>query len=368
MKKKLLFFHFDLSGGGAEKVLVNLLNGLNPDKYDITLFLLFKVGSNLDALNPNICLRYVFKRPFRGITTLLKLFSPRVLHKFFIKEKYDVEIAYIEFSPTRIVSGCPNTDTRKIAWVHSCKINMPGSFRSEKEMRECYEHFDRIIFVSEQSEQSFIATTGWKDLPYHILPNVMDVNAIYKQASDSIIENINPELINFCSIGKLEKLKGSIRLMECMSDLDKQGILNWHLYYIGTGSAKAEIEAIVSSNGIADKVTFVGYQSNPYKYLSRMDFFVCPSYFEGYSTSAIEALILGIPVVTTDCGGMQEILDHGRYGLIVGNSTDELRLGIYKFITDKNLRNDYKKKAEVRSSFFNPQSVLRLTENMIDQL
>ena len=368
MKKKLLFFHFDLSGGGAEKVLVNLLNRLSQDKYDITLFLLFKTGSNLESLHPNIHLKYAFKKPFRGITTIMKLFSPRFLHRLFIKDRYDVEISYIEFSPTRIIAGCPNKNTKKIAWVHSCKIDVPGSFRNKTDMRKCYEQFDSIVFVSEQSKQSFIKTTGWNDLPYRILQNVMDTDDIYKKASESIPEKIDSEQINFITVGKLEKLKGAIRLAECMVELFKRGISNWHLYYAGIGTAKEEIESIASANGISDKITFLGYQTNPYKYLSRMDFFVCPSFFEGYSTSTIEALLLGKPVITTDCGGMQEILDHGKYGLIVENSTEGLTDGLCRFLTDEKLRTGYKEKAEQRSAFFNPQNVVCLTEQMIDEL
>ena len=368
MKKKLLFFHFDLNGGGAEKVLVNLLNNLNQEKYDITLELLFGVGCNLESLASHIKVKSVFKKEFRGASTLMKLFSPHLLHKLFIKGSYDMEIAYLEYSPTRIISGGRNSRTKKIAWVHQCRIDIPGVFRSKKEMRKCYEQFDKIVCVSEQSKQFFINTTGWNDLPLEVLYNVLDVNAVIKNANLPIDTILNHDVINFCSIGKLMKAKGSIRLIESLCSLHKQGIDNWHLYLLGIGPDKDEMVKIATVHGILDKITFLGYQSNPYKYLSKMDFFVCPSTFEGYSTATIEALLLDVPVITTDCGGMQEILDNGKYGLIVENSDTGLTDGLRRFLSDKELLSHYREMARKRSTFFAPEKVVAQTEQLIDSV
>ena len=120
MKTKILFFNFDLGNGGAEKVLINLLKCLDYQKYDVTLYLLFKHGINLSSLPSNVKLKYLFNRaPFRGIIHLLKLLSPKALHKLLIKEKYDIEIAYLEGAPTRIISGCPDRDTKLFSWIHT---------------------------------------------------------------------------------------------------------------------------------------------------------------------------------------------------------------------------------------------------------
>ena len=92
MKQKILICHFDLGHGGAEKVLVNLLKCLDYTKYEVSLLLLFKYGVNLQSLPSNVKVIYLFDRkPFRGITVLLKLLPPRLLHKLLIKEKYDIE-------------------------------------------------------------------------------------------------------------------------------------------------------------------------------------------------------------------------------------------------------------------------------------
>lgn len=367
-KKKLLFFHFDMSGGGAEKVLVNLLNRLDPDKYDITLSLVFGVGCNLDNLASHIRVKSFFKRPFRGASTLMKLFSPRLLHKIFVKDEYDMEIAYLEYSPTRIISGCRNPKTKKVAWVHQCRIDIPGVFRNKKEMRRCYEQFDKIVCVSKESRHSFIKATGWDDLPVNVLYNVLDTGTITTRASEQTDITMNHDILNLCSVGKLEKAKGSIRLVKSLCELSSQGINNWQLYLLGIGNAKDEIIKIATEHGILDKITFLGYQTNPYKYLSKMDIFVCPSTFEGYSTATIEALLLGVPVLTTDCGGMQEILDNGKYGLIVDNSDDGLTDGLQKFLTDSELLAHYREMSVKRTPFFDPVNVVAKTEQFFDDL
>jgi len=114
-KPSILFVHPDLRGGGAEKVLVNLLNSMDTEKYDIHLLTYFEEGVNRKDLSPAIKQRFIFKKVFRGWSVLQKLFSPSQLYKLFIKEKYDVIIAYLEGVPTRMVSGCPDKQTNSIS-------------------------------------------------------------------------------------------------------------------------------------------------------------------------------------------------------------------------------------------------------------
>ena len=85
--KKILFLIHDLGHGGAEKVLVNLVNNMDPKQFDITVMALFGGGVNEQFLKPHIRYRTVFKKSFPGNSRVMKLFSPEQLHKWFIKEK-----------------------------------------------------------------------------------------------------------------------------------------------------------------------------------------------------------------------------------------------------------------------------------------
>ena len=105
----------------------------------------------------------------------------------------------------------------------------------------------------------------------------------------------------------------------------------------------------------------------PYPIIKQASLYVCSSYREGYSTSVIEALILGVPIVTTMCSGMEEILgSKNEYGIITKNTDADLLDGIENIITNPNLYKSYKVAAKERGKLFelskNVESVRRLLQ------
>lgn len=337
MKTKILFFHFDLGNGGAEKVLVNLLKALDYDKYDVTLYLLFKYGVNLPTLPSNVKLLYLFNRkPFRGITHLLKLLSPRLLHKLLIKDKYDIEIAYIEGAPTRIIGGCENLNTKLFSWVHTETVSdLLGTYRSFREAKKSYERFCKVLFVSEASRNSFIHQTGWSSLPTDVCHNVINTDEILRLSSDKINFQLNLSKMNLCSVGRLNEIKGYDRLVRILGNLKQKITIDWCLFILGHGEQRSVIENTIVECGLENNIFLLGYDMNPYKYVSKMDLFICSSYKEGYSTAVTESIIVGTPVITTDCSGMREILGDSDAGIIVPNNDAALSEILEELLTGK---------------------------------
>ena len=327
MKQKILICHFDLSHGGAEKVLVNLLKCLDYSKYEVSLLLLFKYGVNLQSLPSNVKVIYLFNRkPFRGITVLLKLLPPRLLHKLLIKEKYDIEIAYLEGAPTRIISGCPNEDTKLFSWVHTrVGKDFFNPYRSLNEAKKAYHRFNKVVFVSDATKQVFQTKTGWDNLLCEVCHNVIDVEEIKTLSQESISIDLSHLKINMCSVGKLTEQKGHTRMIRILSELNHKLTKDWQLFILGNGDQKQYIEDMLEEYGLKDHVHLLGYDTNPYKYVSKMDVFICASYNEGYSTAVTESIVVGTPVITTDCPGMSEILGDSGAGIIVENSYEGLR-------------------------------------------
>ena len=145
--KKILFFIHDLGPGGAEKVLVNLVNNMDAKQFDITVMTIFDVGMNKKYLNKNIRYLSCYKKVFRGNSHLMKLLSPECLHRMLIKEHYDIEVAYLEGPCARIISGCPSKDTRLVAWIHIEQHNknkISESFRNYQEAEKCYNKLSEI--------------------------------------------------------------------------------------------------------------------------------------------------------------------------------------------------------------------------------
>ncbi len=367
--KKILFLIHDLGSGGAEKVLVNLVNNMNPRKFDITVLALFGGGVNQQFLKPHIRLITVFPKEFPGNSHIMKLLTPKQLHKWFIKDKYDIEVSYLEGPSARIVSGCPNEDTKLVSWIHFTAESMKDiakSFRSEKEARKCYNRFNVNVFVSGGSRNAF---TGYCKLntPIRMLYNVNQSEVIFEKS----LENADfPEDDSFklCSVGRLIKVKGYERLINIHKRFIDEGI-NLKTYILGTGAEAESLKKQIEDNHLSQSVTLLGYQTNPYKYVSKCDLFVCSSFSEGFSTAATEALIVGTPVCTVEVSGMKEMLgENNEYGVVTENSEDALYEGIKKFIDNPQFLAHYREQAKERSKVFTTEETVNAVEEMLNSL
>ena len=142
-----------------------------------------------------------------------------------------------------------------------------------------------------------------------------------------------------------------------------------HFYALGAGPMREELEAWAADNGIADSVTFLGYRTNPYKYVSKCDLFVCASHAEGFSTAATEALIVGTPVCTVEVSGMKEMLgESGEWGIVTENDEEALYRGIRELLDDPALLAQYREKARERGKTFSTENTTRAVEKMLESL
>ena len=372
MKKKILVLIPNLKHGGAEKVLVNLVNNLNPDKYDITVQTLFDEGVHRDALKSHV--RYIpgAKRSFRGNTTLMKCFPAVLLWKQLVKEHYDIAVSYLEGPTSRILSGCTDPDTKKIAWLH-IELDSPAlaslGFRNPEEAEQAYNGFDRIVAVSGNVRECFMRHLKITT-PISILYNTNETEQILELCQD---EPHNPDFnpgteISICSVAKLMKTKGFDRLLNVHKRLLDEG-LKHHIYILGIGEEQTALEQQMKKLGIEDSVTLLGFQKNPYQYVSRCDLYVCSSHREGFSTAVTESLIVGTPVVSTNCSGAKELLgEHDEYGIVVENSEEGIYQGMKRMLSDPVLLAHYKKQAKLRGSFFSRTETVRAVEAMFHQL
>lgn len=371
MKQKLLFLIPNLCHGGAEKVLVNLVNNLNPEKYDITLLTLFDVGVHKDALLPHIHYRTVMRRQFRGNTTLFKFFSPEFLWKRMVKEHYDVAVSYLEGPTNRILSGCTDPDTKRVAWLHTAMDNkkvFSVGFRSAKEAVHRYSKFDKIIAVSQQVKTFFLSHY---DAPcsIEVLYNTNETEQIRQKAVLPLDDtDFQEQDLTICSTGRLIKVKGFDRLLNAHRRLLDEGYRH-KICILGVGEEQKSLEHEISRHGLQDSFLLLGYKDNPYQYVSRCDLYVCSSRREGFSTAVTEALVVGTPVVSTDCSGAKELLgENDEYGIVVENSEEGIYQGMKRMLSDPMLRAHYKEKAKERGSFFSREQTVRAVEEMLDNL
>lgn len=367
--KKVLFLIHDLGRGGAEKVLVNLVNHLDRSKFEVTVIVLFGGGVNEQYLAPDIRFHAVFHTMIPGNSKWMKLLSPETLHQICVKERYDIEISYLEGPSARIVSGCKNPRTKKIAWIHSNikdEKQLAASFRDINEARRCYERFDRIICVSKQIQTNM----------QRLFPDRKNINVLYNVNDSQQIRTLaagarrasKDETIRMISFGSLKPVKRYDRLLRIVNRLKREGF-QVHLDILGEGPLKQKLQQYIRENDLKEQVSLLGYQTNPYRFLAESDLYVCSSQSEGFSTAVTEALILGVPVCSVEVSGMKELLgDDNEYGLVTENSTKALYRGIRYLLENPRILEYYRVAAELRGTAFQTEQTVDAVEEMLERM
>ena len=222
-----------------------------------------------------------------------------------------------------------------------------------------------ICFVSYGVRDSFLdLCTGVKKTK--ILYNTNESHKIMQIKHAAVpAEMFSSEEFSICGVGKVVPVKGFNRLAHIHKRLrdEKYPV---HCYILGVGSDQTIIQTYIDENGLCDSFTFLGYQTNPYKYVSRCDLFVCASFSEGFSTAATEALIVGTPVCTVEVSGMKEMLgENDEYGIVTENSEEALYEGIKRLLDDPALLAHYRKQAALRGEQFSTEKTVKAVEDML---
>ncbi|MBQ0102179.1 MAG: glycosyltransferase, partial [Firmicutes bacterium] len=223
---RILFLIHDLGGGGAERVLANLVNNLDPEKYDVTLISLFGGVVNEKLICGRVKYKSVFRKTFPGNSYVMRLFSPKTLHKLFIKEKYDIEVSFLEGPSARIISGCPDKDVKLVSWFHTCfpdEKKLAEGFNGIKEAEKCFHRFDRLICVSETVKSAVKSIIPSLDT-LSVIYNINESEIITERSKEQITQGMLADSgVNIVSVGRLIPEKGYERLAKVHKKLRDEG-------------------------------------------------------------------------------------------------------------------------------------------------
>lgn len=368
----VLFLIPTLDRGGAENVLVDLVNHMDQSKFQITVQTLFDQNSQKSRLKKGIEYRTFLKHQFRGNSRLFARIPAGLLYRVIVRKRYDIVVSYLEGPTTHIVSGCPYSNSKKVAWIHSSldtERALAAGFISKKDAVKAYQALDRVVFVAVSAREKVENIAGKPFSNALVLYNSIDTGYVKSCAKEPITDGLFSD-DEFCivSTGKITSVKGYDRLAHVQKRLVESGYKT-HIYIIGEGKDRQELEKYAAENSLSDSFTFLGFQNNPYKYVSKSDLFVCSSRREGFSTSISEALILGIPVVSTSCSGAHELLgDDSEYGIVTDNSEEGLYQGLTQIIEDNDLLSHYRKRAVERGKMFDIEKSVKSVESMFDTI
>lgn len=367
--KKILFLINTLTGGGAEKVLVDLVNNLNTTEYDVTVQTIQDIGIYKNQLNKNIKYKSIIsgQNPFLSRLQshiLTHLLPGKMVYNFFIKDNYNVEVAFLEGVPTKILSASPNKN--KLAWVHTDLYNYYGHkkiFRTVEENADCYKKFKKIICVSQTAKEGFKKRFGFEENVI-VKYNPVDEKNILIKSEENINEIRLNDKFRIITVGRLVYQKGYDRLLRVHKKLMDDGF-DYELLILGEGEERRKLEAYIAENNLEDSVILLGFQNNPYKFMKHADLFVCSSRAEGFSTVVTESTILGIPTITTECSGMKELFGDSEYGVVVDNNERNLYDGMKRLLANKELLHNYRHKALERGFSLKIESRMREIEDLL---
>lgn len=318
MKKILIVVPSYSSGGGAEKILSNILNSEGLDEFQFDIVEIVRGNKGFESLpsNARIIKHYYSSENPYFFNRILMLFGktfPKIMRKILIKKEYDVEIFFEMLYPDIPFSDkCLN----KIAWVHG-SIEEMGLARYEWRKRNYIKHFNdanKVVAISNKTKKSILDLYPNIESKLEIIYNGYKFNEIIEKSKEKV--EIEVEEKSICSVGRIEKHKGSDKNLELIRNLHTKGLL-YHLYFIGSGELEEELKLKTKEYGLEKYVHFLGYQKNPYKYISKMKCLLSLSLQEGFPGVYVEAMSLGVPFVSTDVGGAEELSQNGIYGKII---------------------------------------------------
>ena len=313
-KKKILFITWSFSlGGGAEKILENISNGLS-DEYDIDVLEINHHGigeSNNRKVN---VLKPIFKNLenasfFDKIKWKLFLLFPKLFRSLSTRKKYDYEIAFNYLYPVYLL----NNDAKTISWNHGTIYNLKNHKFSRIRQGKKLKYVNRIITISEETSKSVKEIYPEYKEKIELIYNGYDFKNIHTKSLEDV--NINFEDDSLIYLGRIEEAKGIKRLLEVFKNVvDK--IPDKKLYLLGKGDLEKYVSKFVVDNHLEKNVIMLGYVNNPYPYIKKASYVVLLSEAEGFPTVLVEALALGKGFISTPVGGTNELYNNQKCGFV----------------------------------------------------
>lgn len=344
-KKKICFVIQNLNIGGAQRIFIHLINSLSEKKiYEIKLIIISNRYNDLiDQVNKNIEILFLNKRkaifsfnsiikklneikPETVITTITNLNILLCLSKFFIKYNFKLLIR-----EANILSLNSKKD------YYYLKLIL---------VRFLYKFSDKIICISKAVQNDLVYNYGIKINQTIVIYNPIDLKFIEEKINDNNqINKVNKFLSNklisnkkiILSVGKLSPQKGFDLLIESMKYIKNN---NYVLFIIGNGK-KSLYNKLISNYKLYNRVFIIDSDTNPYVLMKYSSVYICSSRYEGFGNTILEALSLGLPIISTPChNGTNEIIEDNKYCEVLPNFHPKT---MAKAINNKILKNNFKK-------------------------
>ena len=369
MKMPVLIVCGPLVGGGAEKVLIDMLSNFDYDRYEVDLALIHKYGVYLEKVPRQVNIIELWPEKslhhFVAVKFSTKLHSNCVLASRMnsrrLRSDYVAEIAFLEGWATKLLS-LRRSPGRKIAWLHTDRLHLHASlscYHNPQEERKVYGGMDAVVCVSEDSRKSLVSLVPECVANATVIHNPVDKELVGALA----LNEENPYgrrkegHLTVVSVGRLSKEKNPWRWLQ-VAALSKAEGLPLSFVWVGDGALMEELKAKAREMQMDDIVKFAGFRKNPYPYIRHADIMLLPSDAEGFSIVTCEAMCLGTPVVSTATAGQGDLLGNDECGLVTDFTPEALLDALRRLVSDPALRGRLASNALRRIEEFTPARML----------
>lgn len=300
-KLKVVFTLPSFCAGGAERVLITLMNGMDRDNYETSMICLAKDGALKNLVNPDIALytehnfsNFVYALPY--------------LLKTFYRLKPDIVVSTMAHMNFCVLLVAPFLYWRPRIIVREAitPSYLIDTHKHGKLIRALYKLLyptaKQVICPAQCIINEFDSRVDMKTGNFSLLYNPVSIDKI--RAQQPVASNDKP--LQFVCAGRLHFQKGFDRLIEALPRLPKDK--NWHVSILGEGDERQALQSLIDKYQLQNRVTLKGFSPSPWPEIARADCFLLPSRHEGLPNVALEALCVGTPVISMrEAGGIGEI-------------------------------------------------------------
>lgn len=373
--KKLLVIAKSLGGGGSEVALIEFLNHLDENKYNVTLLLLDKDMEYKYRLKRKIKIKYIkFDNEFYYSLASMYSFPGKVIKRIKLNKYFpvynllakhsqmpslpyfDIAIDFYGYGAFTTAFLALNVSAGKKAfWIHDEK--MPWISNVER----YFNNYDKVFGVSKAIKNTFIGKYPRYKEKADVFYNVIDIKSILKKSTAFYPSEFNNDKFNIVTVGRLTEQKGYDISITAAKILKEQGI-DFKWFAIGDGRDKNKLERLIQKFNLKNNFILLGRKNNPYPYIKNCDLYVQFSRHEGFGLSVLEARVLNKPIIVSNLPVFKEQIRDKQNGIIA--SFDEENL----FASIKELYKDTKLKNKIETNLLNEKVDFDSQMNKLDHI
>jgi len=315
--QKIVGIIHELTMGGAERMMVNILNHFASKEEDVHLVIFKNIGSLKALLNKNIMVHDLESNSVKkGMPQCLKVLFGLKPDTVFSGIGH-VNIALAPFIPL-MKKMLPQTKwiarETNIVSLQNQESKYPKIF--DFLYRQTYGNFDVIIAQSEDMKSDLETNYPKSASKIVLINNPINIEKVQKLSEEEIAFPFDEKTINLITVGTLRQKKRHDLLLESFALLPQ----NYRLIVVGSGEEEKKLKALSLELKIENRVVLAGHQTNPYPYMKQADIFLLTSEHEGFPNVLLEANSVGTAIVSFACpGGIGEIIEEGINGFTVPN-------------------------------------------------